>query len=176
LGYDARPGSAIIAGMSDIPLDAPSHTDVPHTGIPVCDAAHLLGISENAVRARLRRGTLAGVKHDTSWYVLLRDTDVPTVTPSTQSDVSPNAPQHVPSHPAVHEQLIEELRRDKIFLQEQLDRALRQLEAERQRADVLQALGTGTTPETSSEAVESPERDGSTTTGVLAWVKRFWRG
>ncbi len=160
--------------MSDIPLDAPSHTDVPHTGIPVYDAAHLLGISENAVRARLRRGTLVGVKHDTSWYVLLRDTDVPTVTPSAKSDVPPNAPQHVPSHPAVHEQLIEELRRDKTFLQEQLDRALRQLEAERQRADVLLALGAGTTSETSPEAVESPQTSDPAPTGVLAWWKRLW--
>ncbi len=114
------------------------------------------------------------MKHDTSWYVLLRDTDVPTVTPSTKSDVPPDAPQHVPSHPAVHEQLIEELRRDKIFLQEQLDRALRQLEAERQRADVLQALGAGTTPETSPEAPGSPETNDPAPTGVLAWWKRLW--
>jgi len=162
--------------MTDIPPDAPSHTDVPHTGIPVPDAAHLLGISENAVRARLRRGTLVGVKHDTSWYVLLRDTDVPTVTPSTKRDGPPDAPRHVPSHTDVHEQLIDELRRDKIFLQEQLDRALRQLEAERQRADVLQALGSGTTSDTTSEAVGSPERDDPGPTGVLAWVKRLWNG
>ena len=162
--------------MNDIPLDAPSHTDVPHTGIPVYDAAHLLGISENAVRARLRRGTLVGVKHDTSWYVLLRDTDVPTVTPSAKSDVPFDAPQHVPSHPAVHEQLIEELRADKRYLQEQLDRALRQLEAERQRADVLQALGAGTTPETSPEAPGSPETNDPAPTGVLAWWKRLWGG
>jgi hypothetical protein len=162
--------------MSDIPLDAPSHTDVPHTGIPVYDAAHLLGISENAVRARLRRGTLVGVKHDTSWYVLLRDTDVPTVTPSTKSDVPPDAPQHIPSHPAVHEQLIEELRRDKTFLQEQLDRALRQLEAERQRADVLQALGAGTAPDTPPEAPGSPQTNDPAPTGIRAWWRRLLGG
>ena len=162
--------------MTDQPLDAPSHTDVPHTGIPVYDAAHLLGISENAVRARLRRGTLVGVKHDTSWYVLLRDTDVPTVTPSTKSDVPPDAPQHVPSHTAVHEQVIEELRRDKTFLQEQLDRALRQLEAERQRADVLQALGAGTTPETAPEAGESPQTNETEPHGFWERVRHFWSG
>ena len=127
--------------MNVHPLDAPSHTDRPHTGIPVCDAAHLLGISENAVRARLRRGTLVGVKHDTSWSVLLRDTDIPTVTSSAKSD----APRHIPSHTAVHDALIEELRADKRYLQDQLDRALRQLEAERQRTDVIQALATSTT-------------------------------
>ena len=163
-------------GMTDIPPDAPLRTDVPHDGIPVPDAAHLLGISENAVRARLRRGTLVGVKRDTSWYVVLRDTDVPTVTPSTTSDVPPDAPRHIPSHTAVHDELVEELRRDKIFLQEQLDRALRQLEAERQRADVLQALGTGTTSDTSLEAVGSPESDDQAPSGIWAWMRRWWSG
>jgi DNA-binding Lrp family transcriptional regulator len=166
------------AGMSDIPPEAPLRTDGPHAGIPVHDAAHLLGISENAVRARLRRGTLVGVKRDASWYVLLRDTDVPTVPPSTTSDVPGDtprdAPSRVPSHTAVHEQLIEELRADKRFLQEQLDRALRQLEAERQRADVLTALGAGTTSDTAQEAPESPPANERGTSGVLAWWRRLW--
>jgi len=159
--------------MSDIPPDAPLRTDVPHAGIPVHDAAHLLGISENAVRARLRRGTLIGVKRDASWYVVLRDTDVPTTTHIEPEDIPLDAPQDAPSHTAVHEQMIEELRRDKIFLQEQLDRALRQLEAERQRADVLQALGTGTTPETASEAVGSPQSDGTGQGGIWTWWRRL---
>ena len=162
--------------MTDIPPDAPLRTDVPHVGIPVPDAAHLLGISENAVRARLRRGTLVGVKHDTSWYVLLRDTDVPTAAAAAVGEVPHDAPQHTPAHTAVHEQLIDELRRDKTFLQEQLDRALRQLEAERQRADVLQALGTGTTSETSPEAVESPQTSETEPHGFWDRVRRFWGG
>jgi DNA-directed RNA polymerase specialized sigma24 family protein len=162
--------------MSDIPRDAPLRTDGPHTGIPVPDAAHLLGISENAVRARLRRGTLAGVKHDTSWYVMLRDTDVPTTTHVEPQDVPLDAPQHTPAHTAVHDELLDELRRDKTFLQEQLDRALRQLEAERQRADVLQALGTGTTPETSPEATGLPQTNDPAPTGLVAWWRRLLGG
>jgi len=162
--------------MSDIPLDAPLRTDVPHTGIPVPDAAHLLGISENAVRARLRRGTLVGVKHDTSWSVLLRDTDVPNAASAAVGDIPRDAPPHTPAHTALHDELLAELRADKIFLQQQLDRALRQLEAERQRADVLQALGAGTTSETPQEAVESPESDGSPSTGVMGWVRRLLGG
>ena len=158
--------------MNVHPLNAPSHTDRPHTGIPVYDAAHLLGISENAVRARLRRGTLVGVKHDTSWSVLLRDTDVSTVTPSAKSDV----PQHVPLHTAVHDELIEELRADKRYLQGQLDRALRQLEAERQRTDVLQALGTSTTSDTSTNAPGSPQANETEPQGVWNRVRRFWSG
>ena len=157
--------------MNVHPLDAPSHTDRPHTGIPVCDAAHLLGISENAVRARLRRGTLVGVKHDTSWSVLLRDTDIPTVTYSAKSD----APRHIPLHTAVHDELIEELRADKRYLQDQLDRALRQLEAERQRSDVLQALGAGTTSNTVTNAVGASPATDRDRRGIRAWARRLRR-
>jgi len=152
-------------------LDTPSHTDGPHTGIPVYDAAHLLGISENAVRARLRRGTLVGVKHDTSWSVLLRDTDVSTITSSVKSD----APPRVPLHTAVHDALIEELRADKRYLQEQLSLALRQLESERQRVDLLHALGASTTVDTPLEALGSPRTSDKGTSRVVAWVRRLWR-
>jgi hypothetical protein len=39
----------------------------------------------------------------------------------------------------------------------------------------LLAIEAGTpSPETASETAESPERDGSTPTGVLAWWKRLW--
>lgn len=158
----------MIAGMSDTPRDAPARA----TGIPVYDAAHLLGISENAVRARLRRGTLVGVKNDTSWSVLLRDTDIPMVTPSIKSD----APPRVPSHTAVHTDLIEELRADKRYLQSQLDRALRQLEAERQRVDVLHALGAGATPGASPNASGSPVRGETGPQGLWGRVRRLWRG
>ncbi len=161
--------------MSDTPRDAPSHTDVPHTGIPVHETVNLLAISENAVRARLRRGTLVGVKHDTSWYVVLRATDIPTTAPAAKIDVPEDAPQHIPAHTAVHDEMIEELRADKRYLQEQLDRALRQLEAERQRTDVLQALaaqaGTSqpkpeTPPHSATMAPGSPETSESTPTGL----------
>ena len=150
-----------------------------HDIVSVTEAAVALGITPDSVRARLRRGSLAGEKQGTTWIVHLdpsssRDEDRRR---ATRHDTPRDATRHdTTTRDTDRDELLEELRRDKTFLQEQLDRALRQLEAERQRADVLQALGTGTTPETSSEAVESPERDGSTTTGVLAWVKRFWRG
>ena len=107
--------------------------------MPVHDAARLLGISENAVRARLRRGTLAGVKHGTSWYVLLRDTDIPVVDADALHDVPRNVPSHTTARTAAHDRRDDEIR----YLREQLDRALRQLENERERADVLmrEALG-----------------------------------
>ena len=40
--------------------------------VTVADTAERLGISEDAVRKRLRRGTLAGGKDGKEWYVFLR--------------------------------------------------------------------------------------------------------
>jgi Flp pilus assembly protein CpaB len=72
--------------------------------------------------------------------------------------------------------LIEELRADKRYLQEQLSLALRQLADERQRSDVLQALGAGTTSDTAIIASGSPPANGSGKGGVLAWARRLLRG
>ena len=77
--------------------------------------------------------------------------------------------------------MVDHLRGEVTYLRERLEEADRQrgylqqqLEAERQRADVLQALGTGTTSETSPEAVESPQESDPAPSGVLAWWKRLW--
>jgi len=145
-----------------------------HDVVTVNEAAVALGITPDSVRARLRRGSLAGEKIGTTWIVHLdrsssRDGHLRR---ATRHDTPRDATRQRDTD---RDELLEELRRDKRYLQEQLDRALRQLEAERQRADLLQALGTGTTPETSPEAGGSPERDGSTTTGIRAWWRRLWR-
>jgi hypothetical protein len=42
-------------------------------GLSVADAAELLGVSANTVRAHLRQGTLAGEKIDGAWVVYLAD-------------------------------------------------------------------------------------------------------
>jgi hypothetical protein len=46
-------------------------------GIPIAEAATLLDLSQEAVRKRIQRGTLAGYKRDGGWFVLL-DVDTPT--------------------------------------------------------------------------------------------------
>ena len=44
--------------------------------VTVAEAAAILGVSVDAVRARLRRGTLAGEKQGRTWLVTLQqDTD-----------------------------------------------------------------------------------------------------
>ncbi len=87
----------MMLGMSDTPPDVPRNTPhhdgthgTHHDSVPVHDAARLLGISENAVRARLRRGSLNGVKHGTSWYVSLHHMDVPAEHHTSLSDTPPD--------------------------------------------------------------------------------------
>ncbi len=73
--------------MTDTTDDA-SHntTDVSHdTTVDVTTAAELLGISEEAVRARIRRGKLAAEKVGALWRVHLPDGEpVGTQTPPPQ--------------------------------------------------------------------------------------------
>jgi len=153
-----------------------------HDGVTVNEAAVALGITPDSVRARLRRGSLGGEKIGPVWYVFLNQVPEPSATEgdddrATRHDTPHDATRHdTTARDTDREELLEELRRDKTFLQEQLDRALRQLEAERQRADVLQALGTGTTPDTSPEAVESPQTNETEPHGFWDRVRRFWSG
>ena len=76
------------AGMSDAiddTTDDTSHntTDVSHdTTVDVTTAAELLGISEEAVRARIRRGKLVAEKVGALWRVHIPNGD-PVVTPNT---------------------------------------------------------------------------------------------
>ncbi len=137
-----------------------------HDVVSVAEAADVLGITPDSVRARLRRGSLAGEKQGTTWMVHLGR--------ATRHDVTRQ--RDTTSRDSDRDDVLEELRNDKRYLQEQLDRALRQLEAERQRADVLQlrAIGTGETPTTSSEAPGSPRGDDQPVHGLRAWWRRLW--
>jgi len=159
-----------------------------HDAVTVNEAAVALGITPDSVRARLRRGSLGGEKQGATWVVHLdlafakfanAQADQDALRQLSQSD---RATRHDTPRDTTRQrdtdrdELLEELRRDKIFLQDQLDRALRQLEAERQRADVLQALGTGTTSDTSPEAVGSPEANDPAPSGIWTWMRRWWSG
>ena len=153
-----------------------------HDGVTVNEAAVALGITPDSVRARLRRGSLAGEKIGPVWYVFLNQVPEPSATEgdddrATRHDTPHDATRHdTTARDTDREELLEELRRDKIFLQEQLDRALRQLETERQRADVLQALGSGTASGTPSDTTESPQTSETEPRGFWERVRRFWSG
>ena len=79
--------------------------------------------------------------------------------------------------------MVDHLRGEVTYLRERLEEADRQrgylqqqLEDERRRTDVIQALATSTTSDTVTNAVESPESDRSPSTGVMGWVRRRLRG
>ena len=143
--------------------------------VTVSEAAAVLGISPDAVRGRLQRGTLVGQKIAGTWHVHL------------STDGSSTGDQRVMDGPATgHRQdaLVAHLEGEVAYLRERLEEAdrqqaqmLGQLAEERQRADVLQlrAIGTGeTSPNTPSEAPGSSESDDQPLQGVRAWWKRWW--
>ena len=143
---------------SDGPTDGP--------GISISDAAKRLGLSTDAVRSRLHRGTLPGVKVDERWQVFL---DAPTVErPGTDRDatVSDRVPDGDATAPLIAH-MREEIRYLRDLVTER-DRALeersRELAAERERSDILQQLALSRIPAVSAgtdqvdvEADRAPE-------------------
>jgi len=170
--------------MSDT---TPNTTDVSHnTTVDVATAAQLLGISEEAVRARIRRGKLRAEKVGALWRVHLPDGEpvgTQTRPPQPSRDTtSRHTTEHTTQHNTESSELVDHLRGEVTYLRERLEEADRQrgylqqqLESERQRSDVIQALGAGTPSETATNAVGSPRTNENTPTGVVAWVKRLWR-
>ena len=65
----------MIPGMSDRPTDQATGRAATHT---IADAARLLGVSENAVRKRIRRGTLPAYKEGDRWLVAIPTTPATT--------------------------------------------------------------------------------------------------
>lgn len=127
------------------------------------EAAATLGITVNAVRQRIKRGTITGEKRGGVWYVSLSTvdsgrTDRPTDRPRPTTATTPP--------PARDDALIEQLQQENDWLRDQLDTALRTAERERERADVIaqlalqriEALAT-TTPDArgSSESDDTPD-------------------
>jgi len=157
-----------------------------NTTVDVATAAQLLGISDEAVRARIRRGKLRAEKVGAVWRVHLPDGEpVGTQTPPPQPSrdtTSHHATEHTTEHNTESSGLVDHLRGEVTYLRERLEEADRQrgylqqqLEAERRRSDVIQALGAGTPSDTATNAVGASPANETTPTGVLAWMKRLWR-
>jgi hypothetical protein len=66
------------------------HT-IPDAAIPIGTAAERLGVTTDAIRKRIRRGTLAAHKRGDVWYVVLPAVpDAPDADPDSDPDANPD--------------------------------------------------------------------------------------
>src|SRR5215218_4791466 len=119
----------------------PDRTPPDATGTPLDAAASALGISPDAARKRLERGTLRGEKRHGRWYVELASAPPPDAVsestgrhPTGQADAGRTPPDAV-SGPV--RELIDHLKSENEYLRDQLDHSRRDLAAERERFDVI---------------------------------------
>ena len=164
--------------MTDRHTTGPQQDATGH-GLSVGDAARQLGVTPDAVRAKLHRGTLLGSKVDGTWRVFL---DPPAIAPDQLLEERTVDRQAAPGTPTVTDgtrqpadrqptaDLLDHLRGEITYLRGQLADRSRELAAERERSDVIQreaialnrdlleqmqALGAG-------DAATRPEFDEST--------------
>jgi len=160
--------------------DATGSPEIPDrqrqvTTVSVAEAAHALGISHDALRSRLRRGTLEGFKDGDEWRVVLPADRQPT------GDVPPQqaATGNETGSPTGNDlsPLVDLVERQAGELQRlAASNAMWQTRAAHLE-NQLKALTAGdVAPESAPEAVDSPQTSDRGTSGVWTWVKRVWRG
>jgi|SRR5215208_5676838 len=124
-------------------------TDEPQTNqrLTVAQAATALGITEGAVRSRIKRGTLPTTKEGGSVFVLLGGS-----TSTTNQETNIGAP-------SAQSELVEELRDRVRYLERRLDEEREARTEERRRHDTLMAQITSRIPQI--EASQEPPPDAS---------------
>jgi hypothetical protein len=152
------------------------HTGEPqanHERLTVAQAAASLGITEGAVRSRIKRGTLPTAKEGGTVFVLLGGG-------TSQANQPPNI-----GVPGDQSDLIASLQDQIRYLREQLDAEREARTEERRRHDTIVAQLTSRIPsieapqedsEAAETAEEGPERaePRSATGGALEGVRRSW--
>ena len=143
--HEARLG--VGRGLDDGPADGPAVLDVGVESLTIADAAARLGIAPDAVRKRIRRGSLRAVKVDGTWRVLFDPGEGTAGTQDTgvQAAAGPpetSVPAAVEDSEAVeaYRELVSSLRDQVDFLRRELESRSRELEGraeEVRRRDVL---------------------------------------
>jgi hypothetical protein len=123
--------------------DRTGEPQTPQGRLTVAQAAAALGITEGAVRSRIKRGTLPTTKEGGTVFVLSGGG-------TSQANQTPNT-----SVPADQSELVEVLRDQVRYLREQLDAEREARTEERRRHDTLMAQITSRIP--AIEPPESPE-------------------
>ena len=188
--------------MTDTTPTRPRH-DTDREAVSPTEAAHRLGVTPDAVRARLRRGTLPGERVDGEWRVHMpRRPEPPPPSARRDANATPTATRHdddttgVGALIAAKDDAIAAQREEIAFLREQLDHSRRELAAERERFDVIhrealhriEALTAGdagageprqdaplASPAGRSGAHGSPRPPGAAAGEAGSWVAHLWR-
>jgi len=150
--------------------------------VGVVEAAHLLGTTTDAVRARLRRGTLQGHKVDGEWQVIMPSHPVGQQDATEhQQDATADrqdARQSVDRMPTVDlsplADLIERQAKELADLREAA--AIWQVRARQAEEQLKQLTAGNVMPENAPEAVESLQTNESEPQGFWDRVRRFWGG
>ena len=169
---DRTPTDAQQEGRQD--TDRPDVTRQDAT-VGVVEAAHLLGTTTDAVRARLRRGTLQGHKVDGEWHVVV---PAPTVDQQDATADRQDARQSGDRMPTVDlaplTDLIDDLTRRNADIAAAA--AMWQTRAAHLENELKQLTAGNVASETSPESVESSQANETEPHGVWDRVRRFWRG
>ncbi len=171
--------------MGEIRIDEPGDEPEANQRLTVAQAAEKLGITEGAVRSRIKRGTLPTVKEGGTVYVVLGDgTSTPNHPPYTAE------PSGAPSDQS---ELVETLREQVAYLQgviatrdrelaqrgEEIRRRDQALEREQQLtamfADRLRELGAAPAPQNQAESAEPRSDRGSVPEETEEPTRPFWR-
>jgi hypothetical protein len=135
--------------------------------LPVAEAARILGITSDAVRARIRRGKIEAEQVGHAWYVFLPTSDVATVdATTTRQERDTVAPQsrHGPDSAndaviAAKDEVIRRQDQQIEYLQAELAKRSAELATERERSDVLQQLALSRIPAVTAGVVQEPPSD-----------------
>lgn len=155
----------------------PNTTDraTRHDVVSVHEAAAILGITEDSVRARLRRGSLPGAKEGSTWVVHLdRDAEH-----DTSRDTTRSATRHDTTSRDAIEPLAEAIR-DLTQRNEELSAAaaMWQTRAAHLEQQLLQLTAGEPEPkpvqESAPAAPGSPQANESPEGGIRSWWRRFW--
>jgi hypothetical protein len=131
------------AVANDVPNPTTNPDQPPTAGLTITQAAQRCGVTREAIRLRIRRGTLPAHKVNGQWVVFLNDPPTPTANGVGEHDqaVPPNPTTNPDENTVPYPVLVAQMEREIQFLREQLTVHQHQLdEAARDRSELRQLL------------------------------------
>jgi hypothetical protein len=141
-------------------MDADGHTDGRTVELPADEAADRLGISKDALRKRISRGTIDARKVDGVWMVTIAPGGAGRTRPRTDTDDETVQPSVRPRKEGIDNALIARLESENDFLRQQVERQNHIIAGLIQRVPLTHEIGAGeiiTVDQESAEGGESAE-------------------